>query len=128
MGKKYKELDRQEALLKFLLSVPRDVNNQITFGTNRYSTIPKFKPDEVVQTLTTLSNAGYIDAYFYGHPSTETACRIKLNEAAITYFEVQKLDEENLRDDRWHDYKVAAFGAIIGFILTKIGESIISLF
>lgn len=122
--KKRSVVSDEERLLEYLLTLDRDEENRMSFGINHYKQVPGFTPEQVAQTLVALDDARLIEANFCGQKTHKTLCRIKLLEAGLAYFEDQDSDEENRQSDRFHDYKVAAVGAVIGIIGTKLLEII----
>lgn len=118
-------VSEEEKLLKHLLTLDRDEKNTISFGIQRYRQVPGFEPDQVVQTLVALDDAGYIKVNFCGHVNAQTFCFIQIRESGLTYFEDQDADYDQRKNDKRHDYKVAISSAIVGAILSVIIMKII---
>ena len=122
--KKQSFIDDEEVLLKYLLSLNRGSDNKIFLGLNSYNKINGWTPKKFIQTLFLLQDRGYLSLYFYGHNDESAACDVTMREAAITYFEDQKIMDDEDKKSKQHDYKLLITEllgtALIGFIIGRL--------
>lgn len=88
-------------VLKYLLSLNYDSQNDTLLNTKSYSAIDGISPDEFIRQLLDIQSEGYISVQFLGVPSPEYACYVRIKPRAKSYFQ----------DDLWSKAK-----SLLGFL------------